>query len=166
MPDTLLRPKPDKALFDFSIPRECSLAWKFLSDLDRYYPCFEYWFFKKVCPDIATGKRKILLKKSNDKVIAVAILKRYVEETKICTFRVAEDTKRNGVGTELMRESLDWLQSNHPIITVNEENAPEFERFLTKFDFNKTGILNDLYRPNKKEVIYNAPIQGSAIKLQ
>ena len=166
MPQTLQRPIPDKISCDFSISRECSLAWKFLSDLDRYYPCFEHWFFKKVRLDIATGKRKILLKKSNDKVIAVAILKKYAEENKICTFRVAEGARRNGVGTELMRESLDWLQSNNPIITVNEENAPEFEGFLTKFDFNKTAILDSLYRPNKREIIYNAPIQGSTIKLQ
>jgi hypothetical protein len=87
----------------------------------------------------------------------VAILKKHIKETKICTFRVIEDFKGNGVGTELMLESLRWLQCSKPLITVNEEHALEFEGLLRKFDFQKTTTINGLYRPNKKEIIYNAP---------
>jgi hypothetical protein len=151
-------PKYNSTVTNSSIPRECYLAWEFLSDLDRYYPYFEYWFFKKVCPDIATGSRKIILRKSDDKVVAVAILKKHIDEKKICTFRVAEDVQRNGMGTELMLESLEWLESKQPLITVNEENAPEFEGFLRKFYFREPIAVKGLYRPNKKEIIYNAPI--------
>lgn len=133
------------------------VAWKFLHDLDLYYPNFEFWFFNKVLPGIATGRRKILIKKSCDQVIAVAILKKHIEETKICTFRVLEDVKGNGVGTELMLESLEWLQCSKPLITVNEENAPDLERFLRKFHFQKSATINSLYRPKKKEIIYNTP---------
>lgn len=135
--------------------RDFLLAWEFLSDLNRYYPHFEYWFFNKVCLDVIGAKRKILLRKSNNKIIAVAILKRYPQEKKICTFRVAKCARGNGVGTELMYDSLDWLQSNSPIITVNEEHALLFKYFLTKFDFTQTNIVNGLYRPNKKEIIYS-----------
>ncbi len=89
-------------------------------------------------------------------MIAVAILKKYAEEKKICTFRVSENTKRHGVGTDLMRESFEWLECNQPLIAVNEENAPEFEGFLKKINFQKTNVLTGLYRPGKKEIIYNA----------
>lgn len=165
MPQILQRPKANNAVPNFSILQECYLAWKFLSDLERYYPDFKYWFFNKVCPDLATGRRKILVKKSGDQVIAVAILKKYVEETKICTFRVSESAKRNGVGTKLMIESLEWLECSQPLITVNEEHASEFEGFLRKFHFPKTTTLTGLYRHNKKEVIYNAPITSLETKL-
>lgn len=138
-----------------SIPREYFLVKTFLSDLEQYYPGFESWYVNKVCPDIITNQRKILIRKLNGEIIAVAILKRSAEEKKICTFRVAESARRKGVGTELMRESLYWLQSNNPLITVNEENTPEFADFLSKFNFHKTGIFNGLYRPDKKEFIYN-----------
>jgi hypothetical protein len=157
MQQNLQRPKSGNALPTLSIPRECYLAWEFLSDLDKYYPDFEYWFFKTVCLDLSTGRRNIVVKKSGDQIIAVAILKKYAEEKKICTFRVSEHAKRNGFGTELMLESLEWLKCNQPLITVNQENAPEFEKFLTKFHFQKTNMLTGLYRPNKKEIIYNAP---------
>lgn len=134
---------------------ECSSAWLFLSDLDKYYPNFKSWFFKKVIPDCSIDQRKIIIKKLADQIVAVAILKKSIEERKICTFRVSENAKRNGVGKELMLESLEWLQCNHPLITVNEENDSEFEYFLRKFDFQKKSVLTNLYRPNKKEVIYN-----------
>ena len=134
---------------------EYSSVWLFLSDLNKYYPNFNSWFFKKVIPDCSIGNRKIIIKKSADKIVAVAILKKSIEERKICTFRVSEKAKRNGVGKELMLESLEWLQCNQPLITVNEENASEFEYFLRKFDFQKQSVLTNLYRPNKKEIIYN-----------
>lgn len=149
--------KVNYEILDPAISRDFFLAWNFLSDLDLYYSDFKLWFFYKVFPDIATGKRKILVKKMNDKVIAVAILKKYIEESKICTFRVSGDVKGNGVGTELMLESLEWLQCSNPLITVNEEHASEFEVFLRKFHFQKTTTINGLYRPKKKEIIYNAP---------
>ncbi len=158
MQQILQRPTYNNAVPDFSTQRECHLAWEFLSDLDRYYPYFEYWFFKKVCPDVVRGRRKILLKKSDDRVVAVAILKKYIDERKICTFRVAEDAQRNGMGTKLMLESLEWLESKQPLITVNEENAPEFEGFLKKFYFREPSTVKGLYRPNKKEIIYNGSI--------
>lgn len=155
MQQNLQRPKSNNAVPSFSIPRECYLAWNFLSDLEKYYPDFEYWFFKTVCLDLDTGRRNIIVKKSGDQIIAVAILKKYAEEKKICTFRVSEDAKRNGVGTELMLESLEWLKSSQPLITVNEEHASEFEGFLRKFHFQKNAKINSLYRHNKKEIIYN-----------
>jgi GNAT superfamily N-acetyltransferase len=154
---TLQRPKANNAVSNASLPQDCYLAWNFLSDLDRYYPDFRNWFFSKVCLDLAAGRRRILVKKSGEQVIAVAILKKCVEEKKICTFRVSKDAKSNGVGTELMLESLEWLQSSQPLVTVNEENAPEFERFLRKFHFQKTNMITGLYRPKKKEIIYNTP---------
>jgi GNAT superfamily N-acetyltransferase len=142
---------------DSTFSKDCYLAWDFLSDLAQYYPKFKYWFFSKVCSDIAIGKRKIILKKSGYQVIAVAILKKSYEENKICTFRVSKTEQGNGIGTELMQESLEWLGCVQPLITVNEENAPEFEYFLKNFNFQKTHESLDLYRSGKKEIIYNAP---------
>jgi ribosomal protein S18 acetylase RimI-like enzyme len=140
---------------NYSISIEYSSAWLFLSDLDKYYPNFKSWFFEKVIPDCSIDKRKIIVKKSADQIVAVAILKKSIEERKICTFRVSENAKRHGIGKELMLESLEWLQCNQPLITVNEENASEFEYFLRKFDFQKQSVLTNLYRTNKKEIIYN-----------
>ena len=56
-----------------------------------------------------------------------------------------------------MQESLEWLDCDKPLITVNEENATEFEHFLKKFNFQKTHESLSLYRPGKKEIIYNHP---------
>lgn len=157
--------KTNDEVSNFTISKDYFLVWNFLSDLDKYYLDFKCWFFNKVLPDIATGRRNILIKKSDDQIIAVAILKKHIEETKICTFRVIEDFQGNGVGTELMLESLNWLQCSKPLITVNEEHSTEFEGFLRKFDFQKTTTINGLYRPNKKEIIYNAPTSTSSKNL-
>lgn len=138
---------------------DVDLVWQFLADLERYYPDFEAWFYKKVLPDLVSGKREIIIKKADDQISAIAILKKYADENKICTFRVAENFKGKGLGTELMRESLEWLGCTKPLITVNEENADEFEGFLKKFDFKESLTLTGEYRYGKKEVFYNAPLK-------
>jgi hypothetical protein len=138
------------------IPPEVCLAWNYLSDLEQYYPGFRYWFFEKVYPDFISGERNILIKKIDNKVCAVAILKRSLKESKICTFRVSENLKRKGIGTELMLQSLEWLDCSQPLITVNEEHAFEFDAFLQKFNFKKDLTLVGLYRPRRKEIIYNS----------
>lgn len=150
-------PKGNCFIPSFALSEKCYLAWTFLLDLQEYYPNFKYWFFYKVHEDLNIGKRKIILKQSRGQVIAVAILKKSYEEKKICTFRVSKTEQRNGIGQELMQESLEWLECDNPLITVNEENAMEFEHFLKKFNFQKTYESLSLYRPGKKEIIYNHP---------
>ena len=80
--------------------------------------------------------------------------KKYVDESKICTFRVAKKERSNGVGTRLMRQSLNWLESSHSVITINEEKVSQYKPLLAKFDFQRINILSGLYIPKQKEVIY------------
>ncbi len=134
---------------------ELLYARDFLSPLETYYPNFHEWYYYKVVPDVSSGKRRVLTEMTCGEIVAVAILKKYEDEKKICTFRVSKEASGRGLGTKLMRESLDWLECPKPLLTVNEENASEFARFLKKFNFQESRAVNGLYRPNKLEIIYN-----------
>lgn len=130
-------------------------VYRFLSDLEGFYPQFNSWFHLKVLSGIPNGDRKIITKTSGNRIIAVAILKKTDSEKKICTFRVSEEFRNNGLGTELMKESLKWLEYKKPLITVNEENITEFRSFLPKFDFGHPIELEGMYRNGKSEFIFN-----------
>jgi hypothetical protein len=64
MPQIIQVQKNKDNVSNILISKDYFLVWNFLSDLDKYYLDFKYWFFNKVLPDIATGRRKILVKKN------------------------------------------------------------------------------------------------------
>ena len=87
-----IKSKTNNIIPDFTPFPEYYLVWNFLFDLNQYYPNLKDWFFNKVCPDIAIGKRKIILKQSGYRVIAVAILKNLMKRKK---FVLSEYQKMN-----------------------------------------------------------------------
>lgn len=136
--------------------QECLLVWEFLSDVRSYYPHFDSWFFNKVCPDLPSFKRRIIYKIYCNSIIGVSILKKYPNEKKISTFKIHPDFRNSGIGSQLMSESLDWLECSLPLITVNQDIDPLLSPFLSKFKFQRTSIVSNLYLPSKNEIIYNS----------
>ena len=103
-----------------------------------------------------TGLREILFVISDfDEVIGVSILKKTHLEKKICTFRIAENYQRQGIGTMLMKTSLEFLNTNKPIITVSSTKHAEFIPIFKRFNFCLKKVYFGKYRNLKIEYCYN-----------
>ena len=135
--------------------------------LNFEYPGFKKWywnlFYKK---QFLKDGREILFCKVNKTIIAVSILKSTLEEKKICTFRVNKNFQGEGIGTELMKKSLEWLNTDKPLITVHKSKEHQFYKIFKYFDFKPEQSLKRYYRcfteisyngvlPEKKIIINN-----------
>ncbi len=86
--------------------------YNYLKDLARSYPDFDRWFYDTVIPELEdkTERREIIIVLSeleeikNTVLTGIAILKKTKEEKKICTFRIHEDYRNQGIGTKLFEE--------------------------------------------------------------
>ncbi|MBE5887056.1 MAG: GNAT family N-acetyltransferase [Lachnospiraceae bacterium] len=129
----------------------------FLNDLVLEYPLHEQWF-EGVAKQLVcnSGEREILfVQNSEDDIIGVAILKKGLCEKKICTLRVAKEFQRRGIGTMLVKESCDFLNTNKPIITVSQTKHSEFIHLFKKFNFEIEKIYCGKYRDMCIEYCYN-----------
>lgn len=136
----------------------CEVAgWKpkisgFLSILREDYPGFEKWL-KRVFIEIPLGRRVVVLDTDNGVIRGLAILKNTTGEKKVCTLRVGEKYRRQGIGTRLLRESYRILGTDRPLLTVSERNIDSFMPFLAKEGFELTSVVK--YGSHRREFCFN-----------
>ena len=76
--------------------------YEFLHDLDNEYSNFSKWYYSTVVPELASENRIIYTVLDDGKIVAVLILKDS-DEKKICTLRVAEHYRCQGIATKLLK---------------------------------------------------------------
>lgn len=134
-----------------------------LKDLVSSYPNFEEWFDTIVRPEVdcAEGKREIIIALSeveeNPKAIltGIAILKNTDKQKKICTFRIHENYRNQGIGSELFEQCFEYLGTRKPVISISEDKINMFEKHIEKYGFELVEILDAKYVKGKKEYVYN-----------
>ncbi|MGG3510224.1 GNAT family N-acetyltransferase [Paenibacillus lautus] len=137
--------------------------YNYLKDLSESYPQFEEWFYNVVIPEVEekNGEREILVVLSviegNPQAIlsGIAILKKTKDEKKICTFRVHEDFKNKGIGTELFERCFEYLGTKKPIISISEDRIEMFKYHIEKYKFEKTQEICGIYKPDSIEYVFN-----------
>lgn len=137
----------------------------FLSDLVIEYPLHNKWF-NGVVQELKkdSNSREILFIINDlDEIIGVSILKKTNYEKKICTFRVAEKYQRQGIGTLLMRKSIEILETAKPIITVSESKYREFNKLFKKFNFCLKRVYVNKYQYSSIEYCYNGVLSPETI---
>ncbi len=92
---------------------------------------------------------------SDNKLAAIAIIKRTLGENKICNLTVLNDYKNRGIGIKLIKRCFRELGTKKPFFTISEEKLPEFAKIIKYFDFKKSRSVYGLYRKNKVEYFYN-----------
>ena len=103
----------------------------FLNDLCGEYNNFRQWYYGTVVPSLTSGKRLIYVVIDNEAIVAVLILKN-ANEKKICTLRVAENYRHQGIATMLLKIASRELQCTKPLITVSSYHIAKFESLLKK----------------------------------
>lgn len=123
-----------------------------ISDL---YPNFEGWLRFRFLGNIKSGSRKLLVAYKGNEIVGYSLLKQDSLESKICTFYIPEMYRGQGIGSALMEESLDTLKSKDTFITVSQERQDELAPLLVAKGFSVHSEVNEMYRHNSKEYIWN-----------
>lgn len=124
----------------YSITKMCNskkdveAVYLFLSDLCSEYSNFRQWYHDIVVSGLANGERLIYAVTDNEAIVAVLILKN-ADEKKICTLRVAENHRHQGIASMLLTLAFRELQCTKPLITVSSYHIDEFKPLLEKSGF-------------------------------
>lgn len=128
--------------------------YEFLHDLDNEYSNFSKWYYSTVVPGLASGNRIIYTVLDDEKIVAVLILKNS-DEKKICTLRVAEHYRCQGIATKLLKIAHQALQCTNPLITVSSIHINEFEFLLKKNGFTLYKKYENYYKQGIVEYAFN-----------
>lgn len=119
------------------------------------YSQFSEWYHRKVISGVLKGERTIIVKLWDAHICGIAILKRTNHEKKICTLRILTGYKCHGLGTELIRQSIDELGTEKPMITVSSNLISEFTPILRTFEFDLVGVYRNCYVSSIDEYAFN-----------
>ena len=125
------------------------------------YPKYKEWYFTKQLPAIAGEERNILFVRNpenQDEIISMACLKRDEEEKKICTLYVSDKCRRLGIGTSIIEDSMKWLGTTKPLITLADYKLEMFKPIIDKYDWELTEIVSGLYNDRSQELCFNGTL--------
>ena len=141
-------------VFVFLESYERKSLFRALHDVSHLYPGFEGWLTFKFLRDLPKGRRKLLVAHNGDAVIGWSLLKQDAEESKICTFYIAEECRGLGIGQELMNKSVQALDSRETFITVSDERLEELSPLLKSKGFTLSSSVPNMYRKGSTEHIW------------
>lgn len=126
------------------------------------YPKYEEWYFTKQLPaTINSNKRNILFVRNpenNEEIISMACLKKDEEEKKICTIYVSDKYRGLGIGKAIIEESMKWLGTTKPLITLTDYKLEMFKPIINKYDWKLTEIVSGLYNAKTQEFCFNGTL--------
>ena len=132
--------------------------------LRNEYPGFDLWFyslFEK--PACLKREREILLCICGDDIAGIAILKRTFAEKKICTLRVEQKYQKMSLGKQLIGLSLEWLNTEKPLITVHKSKQYEFDKLFQYYNFQLMDEKQGYYSLFSTKLSYNGELPEKSI---
>lgn len=138
----------------------------FLRKLSFEYPNFSGWFNSlfymgyELNPD-----REIIIGRYDKQIAGVIILKKTIEENKICTLRVGRQFRNNGIATELVKRGIEWLEDEKPLITCHYTRNRQFDKLFKYYGFELTEKKRGYYGIFNLEYAYNGVLPDKKILL-
>ena len=126
--------------------------------------CEDYpkeWYFTKQLSAIVGEERNILFVRdpdNQDEIISMACLKRDEEEQKICTLYVSDKCRGLGIGTSIVEDSMKWLGTTKPLITLADYKLEMFKPIINKYGWELTEIVSELYNDRSQELCFNGTL--------
>lgn len=124
---------------------------KEFESISSLYPNFEGWLRFRFLGNIASGTRKLLVAYNGNNIFGYSLLKDDGKESKICTFFIPELYRGKGIGSELMKKSIETLGSKDILITVSDERQAELSPILNSRGFKLEKSIPDVYRKGTSE---------------
>ena len=116
------------------------------------YPDYWRWYYRKNIPRLIEGKGDIICYLDGLVVADVAILKRDLSKSKICTLMVNEEYRKKGHGKELIESAFDYLGTDKPVITIPTNRLDEFSHIIQVYDWKEIERTDQYF---SEEVIFN-----------
>ena len=149
-PKLLIRPAQ---LEDYSEIRE------FLLESSALYPGIEFWWDNRVRPNLEHGRRVVLVVDTGSSLEGLFIGKPG-NSAKLCTLRLRESIRNQGVGRVLVTEGISRLldrdtSSFH--VTVSEAAEEGCTPFFESIGFRQIAIEPNRYKTGLDEFVYSCP---------
>lgn len=129
------------------------------------YPKHKEWYFTKQLPATIQGDERNIIFARNpdnyDEIISMACLKKDDEEQKICTLFVSDKCRGLGIGTSIIEESMKWLGTTKPLITLADYKLDMFKPIIDKYDWELTEIVSGLYNDRSQELCFNGTLTNN-----
>jgi len=125
-----------------------------LFDVSKLYPDFQSWYRNKFIPSFHVGERSILVAHNGSELCGVSLLKKTIEEDKICTFYILPEFRGEKLGETLLDRSLEYFSGPDVVISVSKERVEELFPVLHSRGFQLESCIDDLYRQGNKEHFY------------
>lgn len=126
------------------------------------YPKYKEWYFTKQLPATINGNERNILfvrnPENDNEIISMACLKRDEEEQKICTLYVSDKCRGLGIGTVIVEESMRWLGTTKPLITLADYKLEMFRPIINKYGWELTEIVSGLYNDRTQELCFNGTL--------
>lgn len=126
------------------------------------YPKHKEWYFTKQLPATIIGDERNILfvrnPENDNEIISMACLKRDEEEQKICTLYVSDKCRGLGIGKAIVEESMRWLGTTKPLITLADYKLEMFKSIINKYGWELTEIVSGLYNNRSQELCFNGSL--------
>ena len=133
--------------------------------LEEDYPNHKNWFFNiQLEETLHSNTRNILFVRDNNKIIGVANLLSNNEEKKISALYVIEEYQNKGIGTQLFEESMKWLNTRYPIISLSKDRYKAYKPIIDKYNWKLTRIIKNYYKEGIEELFFNVPEDNNIYK--
>lgn len=129
----------------------------FLLESSPQYPGIEFWWDNRVRPSLEQGKRIILVVDCDDSLEGLFIGKPG-NLAKLCTLRLRESIRNQGVGRVLVTEGLSRLldrDTSRFHVTISEAAEKGCTSFFESIGFQRTAIEPNRYRKGLDEFVYS-----------
>ena len=132
------------------------------------YPKHKEWYFTKQLPATINGDERNILFARNpeneNEIIAMACLKKDEEEQKICTLYVSDKCRGLGLGTAIIEESMNWLGTTKPFITLADYKLEMFRPIIDKYGWELTEIVTGIYNDRSQELCFNGTLTKNNVE--
>lgn len=110
-------------------------------------------------PGLNDQTRRIFVASCCNSISGFVIAKKTPRERKLCTVWVKFTDRQQGIGTRLMIEAMNWLDTDFPLLTMPEDKLPEFRPLLSTLKFELTDMLPNYYRTGNTEIVFNGELR-------
>ena len=122
------------------------------------YPTYKNLYFNKQIPGIISGERDILFVRYNNKIIAAICLKKTRDEKKICMIYFCKKYRNQGIGTKIIEQSFNYLETKKPLITLPDYKIEMFKPLIKKYNWQLSEVLDNFYNNRSKELCFNGTL--------
>jgi len=131
----------------------------FLIESSFIYPGIEFWWDKRVRPGLEIGRRIVLVVDAGNSLEGLFIGKPG-NSAKLCTLRLRESIRNQGIGRALLTEGLIRLLDHDTSkfhVTISEAAEEGCTSFFESIGFRRIAVEPNRYRRGLDEFVYSCP---------